>query len=261
MTMRTRANLLQTRFAARNPRKLVILMGRRTRLLGMVLAAVTLVAAPVGPSLVAHAADHHTIILSLIRHAQSAANAAGVIDTSVPGPDITALGDGQAVAVASQLSTNRYDGIYASTMVRTQETAVPLSQALGEPVTVLPGLREIEAGQYEGQSDANAPQYVAAPLAWLRGDRTARIPGSINGDEFESRFNDAVETIYDSGETNPVAFSHGEAIMFWVLMNAKNAEMSLANVPLPNTAHVVVTGNPTDGWTLANWNGMPVPAP
>ena len=178
----------------------------------------------------------------------------------MPGPDITALGYGQAVAVATQLSTNRYDGIYASTIVRTQETAAPLAQALGEPVTVLPGLREIEAGQNEGRPEANAQQFLA-PSAWPHGDRTARIPGSITGDEFESRFNDAVEIIYDSGETNPVAFSHGDAIMFWVLMNAKNADMSLANQPLPNTAHVVVTGNPRDGWTLANWNAMPVAAP
>ena len=237
-------------------------MGKRTQLFGSILATVTLVVVPVGTSPFAHAADHHTIILTFVRHAQSAANAAGIIDTSVPGPDITALGDGQAVAVATQLSTNRYDGMYASTIVRTQETAAPLSQALGEPVTVLPGLREIEAGQYEGQPEATArQQYEAAPLAWLQGNRSARIPGSINGDEFESRFNDAVKAIYDSGETNPIAFSHSMAIMFWVLMNVKNPDMSLlANDPLPNTAHVVVTGNPRDGWTLANWDGTPVPA-
>ena len=48
--------------------------------------------------------------------------------------------------------------------------------------------------------------------------------------------------------------------MFWVPMNAKNADMSLANNPLPNTAYVVLTGNPRDGWTLNNWNGTPVPA-
>jgi hypothetical protein len=68
----------------------------------------------------------------------------------------------------------------------------------------------------------------------------------------------AVKTIYDSGETNPVAFSHGLAILYWALMIVKNPDMSLANDPLPNTAHVVITGNPTDGWTLVNWNGRPV---
>jgi broad specificity phosphatase PhoE len=228
-------------------------------MLGAMLTAVALLVAPLTVSPAAHAADRHTIVLTFVRHAQSDANAAGVIDTSVPGPDITALGFGLAADAANQLSVNRYDGIYASTMVRTQETAAPLSQALDEPVTVLPGLREIEAGQNEGLPEASAAKF-AAPAVWLRGDRSVRIPGSINGDEFETRFNDAVETIYDSGETNPVAFSHGFAILYWVLMTVKNPDMSLANDPLPNTAHVVVTGNPTDGWTLANWNGRPVPA-
>jgi len=119
------------------------------RLLGAVLAAVALVWAPVGVAPSAHAADHHTIVLTFVRHGRSAANAAGIIDTAVPGPDLTDLGQQQAHDVANQLSVNRYDGIYASTMVRTQETAGPLSQALGEPITVLPGLREIEVGSNE----------------------------------------------------------------------------------------------------------------
>jgi len=222
-----------------------------------VLSAMVLVATPVGTCPAAHASDHHSIVLTFIRHAESTANTADIIDTSVPGPDITALGAGQAAAVASQLSVNRYDGIFASTMVRTQETAAPLAQTLGEPVTVLAGLREIEAGQNEGLPVASAPKYPA-PGVWLRGDRTARIPGSINGEEFEARFNEAVKAIYDTGETNPVAFSHGFAMMFWVLMTVKNPDTSLADSPLSNTAHVVVTGNPTDGWTLVNWDGMPV---
>ena len=234
-------------------------MGRRLQLLSAVLAAVTMLVAPVGlPA--AHATDHHTIVLTLVRHAQSTANAEQVIDTSVPGPDVTALGYGQAADAANQLGVNRYDGIYASPMIRTQQTAAPLSQALDEPVTVLAGLREIEAGQNEGLQEASATTF-AAPMAWLHGDRTARIPGSINGDEFQARFNDAVRSIYDSGETNPVAFSHGLAIAYWVLMTVKNPDMALAKNPLPNTAHVVVTGNPTDGWTLANWNGTSVAAP
>jgi broad specificity phosphatase PhoE len=226
-------------------------------MLGAMLTAVTLLVAPLHVAPAAHAADHHAIVLTSTRHAQSAAHAAGVIDTSVPGPDITPLGFGQAADAANQLSVNRYDGIYASTMVRTQETATPLSQALDEPVTVLPGIREIEAGQNEGLPEATAPRFPA-PAAWLRGDPAARIPGSVNGNEFQSRFNEAVKSIYGSGETNPVAFSHGLAILYWVLMTVKNPDMSLANDPLPNTAHVVITGNPTDGWTLVNWNGRPV---
>ena len=234
-------------------------MPRCARLLATVMTALALLVAPTHMSPSARAADHHTIVLTLIRHGQSTANAAAVIDTTVPGPDLTPMGYGQALDVANQLKVNAYDGIYASTMVRTQETAAPMSQALSEPVTVLPGLREVEAGQNEGLPEATAPKF-SAPTDWLQGKRADRIPGSINGFELESRFNDAVKTIYDTGETNPVAFSHGLAILYWVLMTVKNPVMSLSDQPLPNTAHVVLTGNPTDGWTLVDWNGTPVPA-
>jgi broad specificity phosphatase PhoE len=199
--------------------------------------------------------------LTLVRHAQSAGNASGFIDTSTPGPELTAKGWCQATLAAGQLSPNHYNGIYASSMIRTQQTAMPMAQALAEPVSVLPGLREIEAGQYEGQPESSAAQtWFAAPQRWLQGDRSARIPGSVDGNEFEARFDDAVQHIYDSGEQNPVAFSHGGAIMLWVLMNVRNPDLSLlTGKPLPNTGHVVLTGNPSDGWTLNEWDADPPP--
>ena len=208
----------------------------------------------------ARAAGPQTIMLTLIRHAQSAGNASGLIDTSVPGPELTPEGWCQATLEAARLSANQYDGVYASTMVRTQETAAPTAQALGEPVNVLPGLREIEAGQYEGQPEADVKAMFGAPMRWLRGDRGARIPGSVNGNEFEARFDDAVQHIYDSGEQNPVAFSHGGAIMIWALMNVRNPDPSLlTSKPLPNMGRVVVTGNPSEGWSLTEWDADPPP--
>jgi broad specificity phosphatase PhoE len=207
-----------------------------------------------------HAAGPHNITLTLVRHAQSGGNASGLIDTSVPGPELTAKGWCQATAVAGQLSPNHYDGVYASSMIRAQQTATPTAQALGEPVNVLPGLREIEAGQYEGQPEFNAQNYLAAPLRWVQGDRSAKIPGSLDGNEFEARFNDAVRQIYESGEQNPVVFSHGAAIMLWVLMNVRNPDPSLlTGKPLPNIGHVIVNGNPSEGWTLTDWDADPPP--
>jgi broad specificity phosphatase PhoE len=125
----------------------------------------------------------------------------------------------------------------------------------------LSGLREIEAGRYEGTPQADQAQtYFAAPLQWLRGDRSARIPGSVDGNEFEARFNEAVQHIYDSGQQNPVAFSHGAAIMTWVLMNVRNPDLSLlTSKPLPNVGQVKITGNPTGGWNLDQWDADPPP--
>jgi hypothetical protein len=134
----------------------------------------------------ARVAGPHTITLTLVRHAQSASNASGRIDTSTPGPELTPKGWCQATAEAGQLSANHYDAVFASSMVRTQQTAKPVAQALHEPAEVLPGLREIEAGDYEGQPESNAKTYLAAPMRWLQGDRPARIPGSLDGNEFQA---------------------------------------------------------------------------
>jgi broad specificity phosphatase PhoE len=198
-----------------------------------------------------------TITLTFVRSAQSDTNAARLIDTSVPGPNLTPLGYQQAADAAKDLSANGYDGVYASPIVRSQETATPLSDAVGKPLVVLPGLREIEAGDFEGQPEPDTDT-LDVTTAWVHGDRSARIPGSISGDEFDARFDEAVQKIYDSGDRNAVAFSHLAAMSEWVLMNVKNPNYSLYDTPLPNMGRIVIVGSPRGGWTLTNWDGTPV---
>jgi hypothetical protein len=49
--------------------------------------------------------------------------------------------------------------------------------------------------------------------------------------------------------------------MFWVMMNVDNPDLGLLLThQLGNTAVVVVDGNPEDGWTLENWDGVEVSA-
>lgn len=206
----------------------------------------------------AHAAE--VMRITFIRHGESTANAANVADSSVPGPVLTEKGQQQARDIVKVLGDNNYDAIYASTMVRTQLTAAPMAQYLGLPIQVVPGLQEIEAGIYEGTPESDAVKgYLQAPLKWLQGDLDARIPGSINGREFDARMDGAIQTMYDNGDRNVAAFSHGGAIMFWVFLNAENADpMWLMTNPLRNTGYVVVEGNPEDGWRVVNWNGTEI---
>lgn len=203
-------------------------------------------------------AGQRTITLTFIRHAESEANAADVASTVVPGPPLTAAGQEQAAALANKLADNKYDGIYASQMTRTQQTAAPMSKALNEQVTVLPGLNEISAGWFEDVpiSDTSGT-FLLGPQAWLKGDRRFGIPGSVNGNQFNGAFSAAVQKIYDSGENKPVAFSSGLAIMMWTLLNSRNGKNSLlTDHPLPNTAQVVLSGNPDTGWNLVSWDGI-----
>ncbi len=203
-------------------------------------------------------AGQRNITLTFIRHAESESNAANVASTVVPGLPLTPAGQEQAATLANKLSGNKYDGVYASQMIRTQQTAAPMAKALGEQVTVLPGLNEISAGWFEDFpiSDTSST-LLLGPQGWLKGDRRFGIPGSVNGNQFNGAFTSAVQKIYDSGEDKPVAFSSGLAIMMWTLLNSRNGKNSLlTDHPLPNTAQVVVSGNPYDGWTLVNWDGI-----
>lgn len=224
---------------------------------GVILTAVFLL---VGAAFPAAAAE--LMRVTFIRHGQSAGNASGLIDTSTPGPVLTPTGQQQAQAVAGALGDKNFDGIYASTMVRTQLTAAPMSQYLRLPIQVLSGLQEIEAGVFENTPESEAQSgYGLYPLAWaIQGNRDLRIPGSIDGNEFDARMDAALTTIWENGDRNSVVFSHGGAIMFWTMMNAQNLTAAqkidlLRTAPLSNTHYVVMEGNPEDGWTLMNWNG------
>jgi broad specificity phosphatase PhoE len=227
-----------------------------TRRIAAIVLAVMAVSVALAPQSFAVPGDD--ITLTFIRHGQSAGNTSGFIDTATPGPGLTDLGWAQAHRVAADFADAGFDGMFASSMVRTQQTAEFLADELHEPVDVLPGLREIEAGDYEGRPEAAGAGFYDVLKEWAAGDRAARIPGSIDGNQFDARFDDAVQTIYDTGDQHPVAFSHGGAIALWTLMNAHNGDPALLAKPLPNTGYVVVRGNPSAGWTLVDWNGTRV---
>ncbi|WP_370012616.1 histidine phosphatase family protein [Nocardia cyriacigeorgica] len=173
----------------------------KSRLFAMIAAIVAAVALmAVGAGGAAAAPKTGEMFLTFVRHGESAGNSSGLIDTSVPGPGLTETGRAQAAAVAQLLADCKFDGVYASTMVRTQQTAEPTSQLCGHSTVVEEGLHEIEAGVYEGTPEKDAREgYLAAPIQWLQGNLDARIPGSINGHEFKKRMDDSLQDIQDRG--------------------------------------------------------------
>lgn len=196
--------------------------------------------------------------VAFVRHAESLGNTSGLLDTSTPGPGLSPVGEQQAAELAHAVAGEGFDCVYASTMVRTQATAERVAETLNVQVEVLPGLREIEAGEFEGQPEESAIRnYLAAPMRWLHGDLDARIPGSVDGHEFDRRFDDAMSTIRDAGCIKPIVVSHGGALMVWTLMNAENADPDLLEDGLENTSRVDIEGVPHD-WRLTSWKGREI---
>ncbi|ORX08511.1 hypothetical protein AWC30_02470 [Mycolicibacillus trivialis] len=207
-----------------------------------------------------------TVVLDLIRHGESADNVAGILGTAAPGADLTDLGREQAVTIAEILKDiPGLNTVFASELVRTQDTAAPLVDALGTGAVleILPGLNEIHAGLVNDlPAIPFAPFYILPPVAWALGFPLVPMLGSpdVNGFVFSDRFGEAIETIAEGGG-HQVAFSHSAAIMFWTQMNVTNPDPTLLLThQLSNTGIVELTGNPVDGWTLVNWDGVDVAA-
>jgi Histidine phosphatase superfamily (branch 1) len=223
-------------------------------------------------------ADDGSIVLDFVRHGESGDMT--VVNTLVPGPDLTDTGEQQAQALVNVLSGSGIDDIYASTMIRSQETAAPLAEALNLPIQVLPGLNEIDAGIFEGipvnvgELPLGGALYLLAPLLWTLGlDFVPQLGSTVdpNGIAFDESFSGAVQTIYDgsvgtdTGNVTDAVFSHEAAIAIWTLMNVNNPDFALVlqeflntGELLPYTGQVVVDGSPGD-WTLVSWDGTPVP--
>lgn len=232
------------------------------RPLGVLMAVVTTVALAVLLAIPAW-----SMTLTFVRHAESQANADGVIDTSVPGPGLSdPVGVQQALDAAAALVGNGYDAVFASSMIRTQLTSQPLRDLLDPavPYQILPGLREIAAGWFEGSSEDTGLGrlgYALAPVAWTLGARFVPVLGAQDGNAFDARVDEAVAAIYAGGAENAVAFSHGATIMFWVMMNVENPDLLLLlSHQLPNTGVVVIDGTPAAGWRLVSWDGVAVAA-
>ncbi|WP_343598868.1 histidine phosphatase family protein [Mycobacterium sp.] len=229
----------------------------------------------------AHAWADESIVLDFVRHGQSTANVGGLFDkgtlnTVVPGPELTQLGEEQAEAVAKVLAPGApYAGIYESAMIRTQETAQPLLDMLHASLQILPGLDEIDDGIFEGQPTISLAGllYVLPQISWIFGLDFVPILGSTdpNGIAFDERYSDAIQTIYNNdfdvsnpvvspdGKITDVVFSHDAAISVWTLMNVNNPDPLLyVTDMLPNTGQAVVQGSPEEGWTLVSWNGTPI---
>lgn len=218
------------------------------------------------------------IIIDFVRHGQSVANAAGLIDTAVPGTELTQLGQQQAQAIANVLSPEGpFAGIFDSQLIRTQETAAPLLADFPHAITrILPGLNEINAGVFSGLPEFSPAGllYLLGPVAWMLGLPLVPMlaPGStdVNGVVFDQSFIDALQTMYDAALTDPVvaadgkitdvAFSSAFATEIGTMMNVNNPDpLLLLTDPLPNTGTVVISGDPAAGWMLVSWNGEPVP--
>lgn len=193
--------------------------------------------------------------LYLVRHGETGSNLVGALDTAIPGADLSDTGREQAKALARRFDGVRIDGLYASTLARTQQTIAPLSQRFGFGPIVLDGLREVGAGDWEMRTDEEAViGYMTTVGSWITGDTAARMSGGETGDEFLARFDGAIKTIAAEGGDTALLVSHGAAIRTWVGARCDLGEWDgAAFSSLPNTGVIELDGD-IDNWRIVSWD-------
>ncbi len=200
--------------------------------------------------------------LILIRHGQTPNNVRSLLDTAVPGPGLTPLGELQAAAVPDAVAGQDIDALYISNLTRTALTAAPLAAVRHLDSLVRDGLREISAGDLEMKGDkASMVEYFTALQSWLTGDLSARMPGAENGFEVLERFDAVVEEA--SAHESVAMVSHGAMIRFWAGHRGVNLDWNDPKyLELSNTGIVTLQGEPTGstapgGWELQSWVSSP----
>jgi broad specificity phosphatase PhoE len=193
--------------------------------------------------------------LLLVRHAQSASNVGGALDTASPGAALTDFGHEQAARLAGRLAGEHLDAVAASPLTRAQQTAASVAATRGLAVLSLAGLREIGAGDYEMRADAPAiDAYRGVIVGWAAGALDMTLPGGPSGHAFFARFDEAVRTLEEAATATAVAISHGAAIRTWIARRCRNVDAAeVAARGLANTGLAVIEGSSADGWELIRW--------
>ena len=190
--------------------------------------------------------------LLLVRHGQTPSNVLQLLDTDVPGPELSEIGQQQARALVDTLVDEKVDTVIASTLVRTQQTAAPLAADRNLEVLVRAGIREIPAGTLEGPAtDASVAIYRDTMFAWAVGAHAVQMPGSSrDGTQMLAEFDAVVEESERRvGDGTAVLVSHGGAIRVWAASRSVNLPASYVREhSLANTGIIIMTGSSSTSW-------------
>ncbi len=152
--------------------------------------------------------------LFLIRHGHTDYVSEGRLPGWLPGIHLTEQGRGQAERLAEQLGDVKLRGVYSSPLDRARETAKPIAEAAELPVSIRPGLGEIQIGTWEGLS-LRAAQRRKLWASIQFAPSVARFPEGESFIEAQSRVVSEIEHLRSLHTGRKAAFacvSHADPI-------------------------------------------------
>ncbi|HRJ44303.1 MAG TPA: MSMEG_4193 family putative phosphomutase [Caldilineaceae bacterium] len=150
--------------------------------------------------------------LFLIRHGENEWVETGKLAGRTPGVHLNEKGHQQSAALAERLANQPISAIYSSPLVRCVETAQPLAQRLGLPVTEEPGLLEVDYGEWRGGELKELSKQPDWQLVQIY-PSGFRFPGGETLREVQSRVVETLERIRTQHLGEAVAlFAHGDIL-------------------------------------------------
>ena len=142
----------------------------------------------------------------LVRHGQTEWNRLERFRGRLEIP-LNSFGRAQAAALATRLSSLPICGVYSSPLGRARGTAEAIAQVLQREVEIVPGIIDINYGQWQGHSPAQiAERYPEIHGQWLSSPHRVRFPEGETLQEVRKR---AVSTVRDLAARHP----HGTVLL------------------------------------------------
>lgn len=196
----------------------------------------------------------------LVRHGASAHAVEGVPFPVTGGhadPPLAPEGAEQAARVAERLAREEIASLFVTTLRRTHETAAPLAAALALEPVVVPELREVHLGEWEGV-EWRLRITSGDPLAMrvVTEENWALIPGAEAPEHFAERVRAGIRAVV--ARTGPgaraVAVAHGGVIAEACRQAAASRPFAFLHVENCSITRLVVLGD--DRWLIRGFNDV-----
>jgi probable phosphoglycerate mutase len=153
----------------------------------------------------------------LVRHGSSARSPSHGPPDLIDGhsdPPLAETGHRQAEAVGERLAHTGAAALFVTPLRRTRETAAPLARRLGRVPVVMPELREVHLGDWEGQLNDRVARDDELSKEIFNTERWDVIPNAESMDVFSDRVARGMERLVEAVGPNAiaVAFVHGGVI-------------------------------------------------
>ena len=133
--------------------------------------------------------------LHLLRHGQTDASRANRFSGEMD-PPLNATGLAMADAFAAKWGAEKWAAIYASPLLRAQQTAAPTAKRAGLEIQIEPGLKEIAYGEWDGrlESEVEAADHERFKT-WSEHPGWNSPPGGESGAQIAARALAAIQNI------------------------------------------------------------------